>query len=116
MNSWLRVSATSTRQITSNGFRAVHARWLYTTHVRPKQSEAPTASATSRREWIPTIGLELHVQLKSPVKLFSNAPTSYEDVPNSQVALLDAAIPGTLPVRLYRNVLLAVHLMRFYRC
>ena len=99
MNSCLRVSATSTtRQLC---LYRIYARPLYT-NIACKQHERHTHTTTKpdRHGWKPTIGLELHVQLKSPVKLFSNAPTSYEDVPNTQVASLDAAIPGTLPVRI----------------
>lgn len=46
----------------------------------------------------PTIGLELHVQLKTRVKLFSSAETSYEAVPNTHLQPFDAGLPGALPV------------------
>ena len=60
----------------------------------------------SRQGWTPTIGLELHVQLKSPIKLFSHAPTSFDAVPNEHVAFFDAALPGALPVRERKATLL----------
>ena len=43
------------------------------------------------------IGLEIHVELKTKSKMFSSAPNVYGALPNSQVALLDMAFPGTLP-------------------
>lgn len=44
------------------------------------------------------VGLEIHAQICSKSKLFSAASTRFDAAVNSQVALLDAAIPGTLPV------------------
>lgn len=57
---------------------------------------APDADAAS--QYKTTIGLELHVQLRSAIKLFSPAPTSFDAVPNSHVSYFDAALPGALPV------------------
>jgi hypothetical protein len=48
--------------------------------------------------WEPVIGLEVHAQINTKSKLFSRAPTQFGGRTNSQVALLDAAFPGTLPV------------------
>ena len=48
--------------------------------------------------WQPVIGLEIHAQLSTATKLFSGASTAYGAEPNSQAALLDVALPGTLPV------------------
>ncbi|GAA5946462.1 hypothetical protein JCM3765_000254 [Sporobolomyces pararoseus] len=48
--------------------------------------------------WKPTIGVELHVQLKGNQKLFSKAISQHDDLSNSHVALLDASLPGALPV------------------
>ncbi|BGP10425.1 hypothetical protein JCM10049v2_006313 [Rhodotorula toruloides] len=47
--------------------------------------------------WQPTIGLELHVQLKGNPKLFSHETATYDATPNTHVAPFDAALPGTLP-------------------
>ncbi|WP_119329159.1 Asp-tRNA(Asn)/Glu-tRNA(Gln) amidotransferase subunit GatB [Cysteiniphilum halobium] len=44
------------------------------------------------------IGLEVHVQLQTQAKIFSQAATLYGQAPNSQVSFLDIALPGTLPV------------------
>jgi aspartyl-tRNA(Asn)/glutamyl-tRNA(Gln) amidotransferase subunit B len=48
--------------------------------------------------WQPVIGLEIHAQLSTRSKLFSGASTAYGAEPNTQAALLDVALPGTLPV------------------
>jgi aspartyl-tRNA(Asn)/glutamyl-tRNA(Gln) amidotransferase subunit B len=48
--------------------------------------------------WQPVIGLEIHAQLSTQSKLFSGASTAYGVEPNTQAALLDVAMPGTLPV------------------
>ncbi len=44
------------------------------------------------------IGLEIHVEMKTKSKMFSAAPNSFSRTPNSEVALLDMAYPGTMPV------------------
>lgn len=44
------------------------------------------------------IGLEIHVQQKTKSKMFSCAPNSFSRDPNTQVAPLDMAFPGTMPV------------------
>ncbi len=44
------------------------------------------------------IGLEIHVQQKTKSKMFSAAPNSFSRDPNTQVAPLDMAFPGTMPV------------------
>lgn len=49
-------------------------------------------------DWQAVIGLEVHVQLSTQSKIFSGAATAYGAEPNTQVSLLDAAVPGTLPV------------------
>ena len=48
--------------------------------------------------WEVVIGLEIHAQVSSEAKLFSGAPTSFGAEPNSQVSLVDAGMPGMLPV------------------
>ena len=48
--------------------------------------------------WEVVIGLEVHCQLRTRSKLFSNAPVSFGEVPNHAIAALDIALPGTLPV------------------
>lgn len=49
-------------------------------------------------EWEIVIGLEVHAQVTSDSKLFSGAGTGFGAEPNSQVSLVDAAMPGMLPV------------------
>ena len=49
-------------------------------------------------EWEVVIGLEVHAQVTSNAKLFSGASTAFGAEPNSQVSLVDAAMPGMLPV------------------
>ena len=44
------------------------------------------------------IGLEVHAQVLSNSKLFSNSATKFGSEPNTQVSLVDAAFPGMLPV------------------
>jgi len=48
--------------------------------------------------WEVVIGLEIHAQVTSNAKLFSGAATEFGAEPNSQVSLVDAAMPGMLPV------------------
>jgi aspartyl-tRNA(Asn)/glutamyl-tRNA(Gln) amidotransferase subunit B len=49
-------------------------------------------------EWEVVIGLEVHAQVTSKAKLFSGAATEFGAEPNAQVSLIDAAMPGMLPV------------------
>ena len=49
-------------------------------------------------DWEMVIGLEVHAQVVSQSKLFSGAPTEFGAEPNTQVSLVDAAMPGMLPV------------------
>ncbi len=49
-------------------------------------------------EWEVVIGLEVHAQIQTEAKLFSGASTEFGAEPNAQVSLVDAAMPGMLPV------------------
>ena len=49
-------------------------------------------------EWEVVIGMEVHAQVLSKSKLFSGASTEFGGAPNSHVSLVDAAMPGMLPV------------------
>jgi len=49
-------------------------------------------------DWEVVIGLEVHAQVVSNAKLFSGAATAFGAEPNTQVSLVDAAMPGMLPV------------------
>ena len=48
--------------------------------------------------WEMVIGLEVHAQVTANSKLFSGAPITFGGEPNTQVSLVDAAMPGMLPV------------------
>ncbi|MEP9401168.1 Asp-tRNA(Asn)/Glu-tRNA(Gln) amidotransferase subunit GatB [Sphingomonas sp. VNH70] len=48
-------------------------------------------------DWEVVIGLEVHAQVTSNAKLFSGAATAFGAEPNTQVSLVDAAMPGMLP-------------------
>lgn len=50
------------------------------------------------KKQIATIGLEMHCEFKSNSKVFSAAKNAYSEIPNSNIAPLDMAFPGTLPV------------------
>jgi len=54
--------------------------------------------SSSSGDWEMVIGLEVHAQVQSNAKLFSGASTAFGAEPNSQVSLVDAAMPGMLPV------------------
>src|ERR1700724_3245927 len=49
-------------------------------------------------EWEVVIGMEVHAQVTSQSKLFSGASTEFGGEPNAHVSLVDAAMPGMLPV------------------
>ena len=62
----------------------------------PVKSAKLIKGATS--DWEMVIGLEVHAQVTSNSKLFSGASTQFGGDPNSHVSLVDAAMPGLLPV------------------
>src|ERR1700730_15312016 len=62
----------------------------------PLKSSALIKGATG--DWEMVIGLEVHAQVTSNSKLFSGASTEFGGAPNSHVSLVDAAMPGMLPV------------------
>src|ERR1700749_5136876 len=49
-------------------------------------------------DWEVVIGMEVHAQVNSQAKLFSGASTEFGGEANSHVSLVDAAMPGMLPV------------------
>ena len=49
-------------------------------------------------EWEVVIGMEVHAQITANSKLFSGSATDFGAEPNSQVSMVDAAMPGMLPV------------------
>jgi aspartyl-tRNA(Asn)/glutamyl-tRNA(Gln) amidotransferase subunit B len=65
------------------------------------QTDKKSSSALVRGEtgdWEVVIGMEVHAQVASKAKLFSGASTQFGGAPNSHVSLVDAAMPGMLPV------------------
>ena len=66
------------------------------------QDDAKSASSTlvkgATGDWEVVIGLEVHAQVASKAKLFCGASTEFGGEPNSHVSLVDAAMPGMLPV------------------
>jgi aspartyl-tRNA(Asn)/glutamyl-tRNA(Gln) amidotransferase subunit B len=49
-------------------------------------------------DWEVVVGMEIHAQVTSEAKLFSGASTRFGGEPNSHVSMVDAAMPGMLPV------------------
>jgi aspartyl-tRNA(Asn)/glutamyl-tRNA(Gln) amidotransferase subunit B len=64
--------------------------------IRAARPEQLLDGATAKWEII--IGLEVHAQVTSNAKLFSGASTAFGSAPNENVSLVDAAMPGMLPV------------------
>src|ERR1700692_3884031 len=63
---------------------------------KPVKSSALIKGATG--DWEMVIGMEVHAQVTSKSKLFSGASTEFGGAPNSHVSLVDAAMPGMVPV------------------
>lgn len=59
-------------------------------------------------DWEAVIGLEVHVQLATESKLFSDAPTRFGAEPNSQASCIDLGLPGVLPVLNHKAILCAI--------
>ena len=64
-----------------------------TVHTKPQNLVKGTTG-----DWEIIVGLEIHAQVTSRSKLFSGASTTFGGEPNSHVSLVDAAMPGMLPV------------------
>ncbi len=64
------------------------------TYETPK----PKVIAGAKHDWELVIGMEVHAQVASNAKLFSGASTRFGAEPNANVAFVDAAMPGMLPV------------------
>lgn len=73
-----------------NGF------WRFVSTSSLPQDE--TLNNKSHSNYKPVIGLEVHAQILSDSKLFSNAGNDYVARPNSQVDYFDLSLPGTLPI------------------
>ncbi|MBO9402109.1 Asp-tRNA(Asn)/Glu-tRNA(Gln) amidotransferase subunit GatB [Shimia sp. R9_3] len=64
------------------------------TYETPK----PKVIAGAKHDWELVIGMEVHAQVSSNAKLFSGASTTFGAEPNANVAFVDSAMPGMLPV------------------
>jgi aspartyl-tRNA(Asn)/glutamyl-tRNA(Gln) amidotransferase subunit B len=78
------------RNPTANAYAA------YATMDAPAKRSKLIKGATG--DWEVVIGMEVHAQVTSRAKLFSGASTAFGGGPNAHVSLVDAAMPGMLPV------------------
>ena len=62
-------------------------------------------------DWEVVVGLEVHAQVTSRAKLFSGASTAFGGEPNTHVSLVDAAMPGMLPVINRKRLTTTVRMM-----
>ncbi len=62
------------------------------------ETPKPARIAGAKEDWELVIGMEVHAQVASNAKLFSGASTKFGAEPNSNVAFVDSAMPGMLPV------------------
>ena len=62
------------------------------------KGKASNLIAGATGDWEVIVGLEVHAQVATHAKLFSGASTEFGAEPNSHVSLVDAAMPGMLPV------------------
>src|SRR5690606_4203072 len=65
---------------------------------RAKAGKSSNLISGATGDWEVVIGMEVHAQVNSRAKLFSGASTEFGGEPNSHVSLVDAAMPGMLPV------------------
>ncbi len=66
--------------------------------IAPRVADKKDWITTDTGDWEIIIGLEVHAQVASESKLFSGSATEYGSAPNTQVSLVDAGMPGMLPV------------------
>ncbi|MEY3004325.1 MAG: Aspartyl/glutamyl-tRNA(Asn/Gln) amidotransferase subunit [Pseudomonadota bacterium] len=64
----------------------------------PFETPKPKVIAGAKHDWELVIGMEVHAQVATRAKLFSGASTRFGAEPNSNVAFVDAGMPGMLPV------------------
>ena len=65
---------------------------------KAKSGKASNLIKGATGDWEVVVGLEVHAQVNSRSKLFSGSSTEFGAAPNSHVSLVDAAMPGMLPV------------------
>ena len=66
--------------------------------------------------YIPTIGVEVHVELKTKTKIFSNSKNGYGQMANSLTNVIDLGYPGTLPTLNMEVVNLAIKAATILNC
>ena len=67
-------------------------------------------------DYIPTIGVEVHVELKTKTKIFSNARNGYGQMANSLTNVIDLGYPGTLPTLNEEVINLAIRAATVLNC
>jgi aspartyl-tRNA(Asn)/glutamyl-tRNA(Gln) amidotransferase subunit B len=67
-------------------------------NIEPRKANPKNLIAGATGDWEVVIGLEVHAQVASEAKLFSGASAAFGGEPNAHVSLVDAAMPGMLPV------------------
>jgi aspartyl-tRNA(Asn)/glutamyl-tRNA(Gln) amidotransferase subunit B len=94
---WMRNSALVLKQALTIGVRANHANGpSMIAETRTPDAKKFLKGATG--DWEVIVGMEIHAQVTSRAKLFSGASTTFGGEPNSHVSMVDAAMPGMLPV------------------
>ena len=68
------------------------------TSLDVRTARADQLVSGDKGQWEIIVGLEVHAQVTSQAKLFSGASAAYGGAPNAHVSLVDAAMPGMLPV------------------
>lgn len=63
-----------------------------------------------------TVGIEVHCELKTKAKMFSNSKNGYGEVANSNINLVDLAYPGVLPILNEGAILLALRAALVLHC
>ena len=66
--------------------------------------------------YIPTIGIEVHVELKTKTKIFSNSTNGYGQMANSLTNVIDLGYPGTLPTLNEEVINLAIRAATILNC
>ena len=69
-----------------------------TDFIAPRTADPQDFLKGETGDWELIVGMEVHAQVASKAKLFSGAATEYGAAPNTQVSLVDAGMPGMLPV------------------
>ncbi|ASY62438.1 Aspartyl-tRNA(Asn) amidotransferase subunit B [Sinorhizobium sojae CCBAU 05684] len=82
------------RETSNSGFREEHEMSIVDVRTPDPKRFIPGATG----DWEVIIGMEVHAQVLSNSKLFSAASTEFGNAPNANVSLVDAAMPGMLPV------------------